>query len=129
MSTTAFTEYAPLNFTGSINNASGTTAHTLTTAQTGRYRVDECYFTNFDSIAHVINVSLTVGGTRANFASVNVPAGAGTGGVPAVEAVAAAFPAGAVGAALNPTDTLQLQAEVALTGATTLSYAVFGGLV
>jgi hypothetical protein len=121
-----FAEIKPLTAFLSFVNADGLTVKNLTQATSRSQRWDTILVANTDTIAHVVRVYAHKSTTMTLIGSVNVPAGAGTAGVAAVELIAALFPTGSQGAAIEQSDYLQMSVEVAVVVAFTVWVFAFG---
>ena len=122
-----FDERTPLAQGYQLQNGDGTNAQFVYSGDPSGSRFDSIMVTNDDVIAHNLEFQVTVNGVKFSIGSIAVPAGAGTGGVPAVEAIAALALGGIGAVILPPLSELYVRAEVAVTGAHTVSVTALGG--
>lgn len=112
-----------------LNSGNGTTPATVWDWGTDVARVDAAFVSNNDVIPHVVDLILNNGSVATLLGSASVPAGAGYGGAPAVDVVAAVLVSALNGLPLGIGDFLQVGVEVAITAAFEVHVSMFGGLV
>jgi hypothetical protein len=128
MSFQVFDEHTLVNYLTRIANAQGTTPVAVATAPQPGLRIDAIIAGNDDSIDHVVEFGIDNGAQAHYLGSVVVPAGAGQGGVPAVD-VLAALQVGTLGAVLVAPDIeVVARVPVAMQGASYLYLTTVGGL-
>lgn len=129
MGTQVFSEVQP-HLTGvKFVNADGTAAKTVGGDSALQTRVDTLLCQNTDTIPHVINVGVNIGGTIYQLGSVSVAAGAGTAGTPCVDLLAAIFPATQVGMQLMASQQLEVSMVVAVVATFTVTVVAVGGYI
>jgi hypothetical protein len=114
MSLQIYDEVTPIASPISFTSADTTVAKVVAGNTLGKYRVDALLVTNTDGIAHVVDLYAHVGAVSYHIGSVSVPAGQGTGGTPALDLLAAAFPATQVGISLPAVTSLWASMEVSI---------------
>ena len=104
------------------------TSHILTMSwEPGR--IDQILLTSSDAIAHICSFTAVVQvGSTVLLGSVNLPAGTGYGGTPALDALPLLVGAG-VGIVITGGDALDMNLDVAATVATVVGVLVVGGKV
>jgi hypothetical protein len=127
MSINQFDEHLPIIHVVTIVTAMGTGKLTLATPPYQGERVDDILLSNTDAIAHVVNLSYSRSGTNYPLASISVPAGSGSAGVPPVNLADTQSPSKHLGWLLQAPDTLAVNVEVAMGAATTLYVVSQGG--
>jgi hypothetical protein len=124
---TTFDEKNPLNLVQEIGNATGTSPINFGEFDPLSIRFDQVFCSNDDTIDHVVHLSIqSYGGSHIQFGNVNVPAGAGFAGVPAVELLSGCSPL-LSGITLGPRDNLGISVEVTMVGSSLLYIACLGG--
>ncbi len=122
-----FDEHLTLELVAHLTNANGTTMVALGGGTTSGWRWDTAVLCNTDSIAHKVDFQYNQGGAVVNLGAVAVPAGAGTGVVPAVDALAA-LPAGLqAGLVVKSGDALNWGVEETITAPTFVGLLLVGG--
>jgi hypothetical protein len=122
-----FAETIPASTLLRIVNATGTTPVAVISPLLFPIRVDNVYVTNNDAIAHVVSVLLNTGSGSGRVCSANVPAGAGFGGVVAVDVLAVGLPAGQTGIVVASASVLSVAVEVTVVGAFIVAVNVVAG--
>jgi hypothetical protein len=124
-----FQETQPLVQETAFLNANGIAAAAILANLSGPYRVDMVLATNGDAVDHVIDLYIRISGVNYPIGSVSVPAGSGFGGVPSVDILAGALPAGSAGLPLIDGATLYASMEVAITAPNQVTITALGGVL
>jgi hypothetical protein len=90
-------------------------------------RIDSIVLTSDDTIDHVVEFDFSQGGNRAGFGSINVPAGAGYGLVPRVEAMTVLAQAILNGVVIANFSQLEASLDVVMSTGKTLFIVAAGG--
>lgn len=114
MATTAFNGNLNSTAHARFANADGTTAKQILGSSLVEQFCDHIYASNNDTIAHVVRVYHTSGGTNYLLGSVSLPAATGTLGNPGVDLLAASNVTNGAGIRLGAGDTLSASMEVAV---------------
>lgn len=122
-----FSEGLALNNQVRFTNADGTTLKSVMTQSGYPSRLDSLLVSNTDTIAHVIRFYWNWAGTDYLIGSINVPAGAGTAGVAAVEAMSLLFPSGSQGFTGTSGWNLRASMEVAVVATFNVDMVAFAG--
>ena len=116
MSLANFDERQPLIVVGQIVPADTTTKKQLSGSLAGAgARLDNLLVTSTDVIDHKVDFWINVAGVDYLIGSVDVPAGQGKGGTPAVDAGPILYVAGAQGQVINTSLTFSFSCEVTVT--------------
>ena len=129
MGLSTFDEQIPLNATKTLVNGMGTTYQTLVNPPSNNLRIDAILAANSDAIDHVLNIALFAGGDDFQIVSVNVPAGAGSGGVNPVDVLGSGPLPIQGGFVLWPGNSVDVQVEVAVVGGADVRITALGGSV
>ena len=108
--------------------ADGTATKIIAAANSSDRRVDAIVVSNRDGIAHVVNVSIVIGGVTVQLGSVSIAAGQGYVGTPGIDLLAAVLPATQVGVNLAPSATINVTLTVAIVATFDMSFWVAGGV-
>lgn len=128
MSIAQFDERTPLSHTVGIVAANTTTNQTIATGAVAGERIDDILLSNDDSIAHVVNINLTIAAAACRLASINVPAGSGVAGVPPVQVFPAQSPTNQGGYPLAAGQVLTAAVEVTMQTTSVLRVTTLGGI-
>lgn len=129
MGLSIFDERYPTDAAGALASGQGTGINTLVAVQLTPVRIDHVYACNSDTIDHVMQVHMGPNGGTTQIGSANVIARAGFDGLPSVDVLLGALPAGADGVVLPVGWVLSLANKVVMTGATVMSLHAIGGLL
>lgn len=112
-----------------IHDTDGTNAAALLSGVTFPLRIDTWLAASIDTVAREFVVTIQdSSGTYQVITHFTVPAGAGTGGVPVFDVLAAILPATTQGLVLPPNQGVSVNALVALTAAKYAVFTVIGGI-
>jgi hypothetical protein len=123
----AFQEIRPFQGVVQLSSANGINPVTLIVNQNVVYRLDAVFLCNNDTVPHVVNFFAPGQGTT-TWASISVPAGAGFGGVAAVELISS-LPTAVQAAIVFPINSgWSVGLEVALAAGKLVGITYFGGI-
>jgi hypothetical protein len=122
-----FEEHALTAVTWPIKNATGTAWTGLWSAVATVTRIDQLVVSNTDTIDHRINFRISYSSNYCYLGGVLVPAGAGVGAIPAVDALAALQKSGQDYIILGVSHTFAVQAEVTVVGSYEVGIMAVGG--
>lgn len=129
MGLTLFEESYPIVHGGVVVAADGTNAITVGPALAQPWRCDALFLTSDDTISHAVNICVLISPYVYFIGTVAVPAGAGFGVVPPVEAVALLGPASIAGWLFTPLASLALRMEVAVVATKHVNSLLYGGYI
>lgn len=128
MSFQAFDEHTLQVIVGTLDDTTGNTWQVILAPPSNGGRIDAITMSNQDTIAILVEFSIAQGGQPAMLGAVSVPAGAGSGVVPAVDALAA-LQVGAPGAVMiNNGSVFQFRATTLPSAGTYVLALCVGGL-
>lgn len=127
MSLTLFDETVPESFAIVLDDANTPGALDLTNSDKVLRRIDSILVASNDTVDRVIQLRLSQGGNYYWLGSLNVPAGTGFDGTPALDLLASVLPATQVGLNLFVFVILQVNAPAAVSSGKGIWLTTFGG--
>jgi hypothetical protein len=124
-----FDENYGFNAQAEITSGSGTGTINLIANVPTDVRIEQITATNSDSIDHVLDVLVNIGGSYKQLGSVNVPAAAGYGLTPNVDVLAAILKGNYTSMLLIAYNNMGVASEDVVTSPETMVVTLFGGLV
>lgn len=111
-----------------LTSGSGTAVNTLLSAGANYKFVIGIFVASTDTVARVVDLYIETGSGDLVFGSVSVPAGQGTGGLPALEILLPMLPTTWDGLPLSQSGFIRVSLEVALTAGKVMNFLLVGGL-
>lgn len=129
MGISTFDGKVPIGARGTIVNVDGTLPKSLLASQPNAFRLDALVLTNTDTVTHHVHLYSYVSPNTYDLGAVAVPAGAGQGGVPAVEWFQAMALTQLQGLAVTYLVGIYWSVEVAVTAGKAITGNAFGALL
>lgn len=129
MGLSQFDEVQPLQQNLRADNSWGTTPTNTANIPVGRYRIDGILLTSNDVIAHDVDFYYATSGAVREIGSVAVPAGAGYGATPPIDALPLLLGTSTWQLVLPAGDLVLISFEVAITSGQFVDITFFGGAI
>lgn len=129
MGLSIFDETRPYTYGTTYLAAYGLISVGITSNEELSRRIDTVSMSNTDTIVHVVDINQSIGGTSFLIGSATIPIGAGIGGQPSFDVLAASQPATQTNLVLAPGDSLTFTIEVALNAGKQITAVTRGGYV